>query len=56
MNIDFENKWSIWYHCINENNWTGKYFETVPIKIKAIAKSGFSFSHCLTSLYFFMKI
>ncbi|MAR85281.1 MAG: hypothetical protein CL869_03685 [Cytophagia bacterium] len=30
---------------INENNWSGKYFESVPIKILAIAKSGYSFSH-----------
>ena len=42
---------------INENNWTGKYFETVPIKIKAIAKSGFSFSHWSDeSLFFYENI
>ena len=30
---------------INSSNWTGKYFEGVPVKIVAIAKSGYSFSH-----------
>ena len=30
---------------INTANWTGKYFEDVPVKIIAIAKSGYSFSH-----------
>ena len=30
---------------INSTNWTGKYFEDVPVKIVAIAKSGYSFSH-----------
>jgi len=30
---------------INSTNWTGKYFEDVSVKIVAIAKSGYSFSH-----------
>ena len=30
---------------ITENNWSGKYFESVPIKIKAIPKLGYAFSH-----------
>ena len=30
---------------INSTNWTGKYFEGVPVKIVAIAKPGYSFSH-----------
>ena len=30
---------------INENSWTGDYFETVPIKLTAIPNLGFEFSH-----------
>ena len=30
---------------IKEETWTGDYFETVPVKIKAIAEFGFEFSH-----------
>ena len=39
------------YVKINENidietdRWTGEYFETIPIKIRAIPKPGFEFSH-----------
>ena len=39
------------YVKINENigietdRWTGQYFETIPIKIRAIPKPGFEFSH-----------
>ena len=30
---------------INSSDWTGKYFESVPVKIHAKANPGFSFSH-----------
>uniref|UniRef100_UPI00055DB320 CotH kinase family protein n=1 Tax=Maribacter antarcticus TaxID=505250 RepID=UPI00055DB320 len=30
---------------IQEASWTGDYFETVPIQLKATAESGFEFSH-----------
>ena len=30
---------------INEDGWKGKYFETVPIKLIAIPKPGYAFSH-----------
>ena len=30
---------------IKENNWSGDYFENVPVKVKAIPKPGFVFSH-----------
>ena len=30
---------------IQEDSWTGDYFETVPIQLKAIARQGYEFSH-----------
>jgi hypothetical protein len=30
---------------IQESSWTGDYFETVPIQLKAIPEAGFEFSH-----------
>ena len=30
---------------IQEDSWTGDYFETVPVKLTAIAEFGYEFSH-----------
>jgi len=36
---------------IQELSWTGDYFETVPIKLEAIAEAGYEFSHWSGDLY-----
>ncbi len=36
---------------IQENAWTGDYFETVPIKLTAIAEFGYEFSHWSGDLF-----
>ena len=36
---------------IQESSWTGDYFETVPLKLKAIAAPGYEFSHWSGNLF-----
>ncbi len=36
---------------IQELSWTGDYFETVPIKLEAVAEAGYEFSHWSGDLY-----
>ena len=36
---------------IQEPSWTGDYFETVPVQLKAIAAPGYEFSHWSGNLY-----
>ena len=36
---------------IQENSWTGDYFETVPVKLTAIPEFGYEFSHWSGDLY-----
>jgi hypothetical protein len=36
---------------LQESSWTGDYFETVPVQLKAVASTGFEFSHWSGDLY-----
>ena len=40
---------------IQEDSWTGDYFETVPIKLTANAEFGFEFSHWSGDLFLLKK-